>query len=357
MNHKIALDVRMIESSGIGTTIRELLDHLESAKLKQLVLYGNQGWKNTYESDFQPTPYPIYGLKQHWNYAQFINGQNIKLYHMPHFDVPYFIRKPFVMTVHDLIHILFPEYSTKSFSKVYAQFILKAAAKKAKRIFVVSENTKKDLLNFMPEIIEKIRVIYPGVSQKFKPQSVGDSKNVLGKYNLIPGYIFYVGNLRASKNTIRLISAYGKLYQADKSVPPLVLAGKNFLGKSDFGPHVKYIGIVKTDELPYLYSQAQFFVFPSLYEGFGLPVLEAMACGIPVISSNRASLPEVGGDAAIYFDPESESDLISKMNQLIQSPESFPSIIERGKKQVLKFSWDEYAGKIWHEYESVLNEA
>jgi glycosyltransferase involved in cell wall biosynthesis len=274
---------------------------------------------------------------------------------MPHYDVPYLYGRPFVATVHDIIHYLYPQFSTKPLSRFYSKTALQHVAKRARRIITVSDNTKKDLETHFPRSQGKIRVIYPAVNQLFKPVSPDRVRLVLNKYNLRPGYFLYVGNLRASKNTSALISAYATLKKRHPDAPPLILVGKMFIKNLGAVPNdVFHIESASNDELPAFYSGATLFVYPSLYEGFGLPPLEAMACGAAVISSRAASLPEVCGNAAHYIDPQSESELVDAMWELITSSSRRDEMKKKGLENVKRFSWKRFAASTWQVYNESL---
>jgi len=350
---QIGLDIRMINYSGIGSTVRGLLDNLEKDQLEKLVLFGEKNYQNSYPIRFEKVPYPIYTLTQHWGYSKILKAFNLSFFHMPHFDVPLRYDRPFAATVHDLIHILFPQYSTKFFAKTYAQILLRHVAGKARRIFTVSENTKKDLLRLFPKSKGKIKVIYPGVGDEFKPIDEKMATSTLKKYGLEPGYFLYVGNLRPSKNTLGLIDAYLKFKRQNPVGPPLILVGKNFLkpfARGSFPPGITHIGETERKDLPALYSQASLFVFPSYYEGFGLPPIEAMACGAPCLVSNAGSLPEVCADSAEYVNPHVESELPRKLEMLFKDSSRLKDLKNKGLANARKFSWKKFAAETWGEY-------
>ena len=356
---KIGLDVRMIHHSGIGTTIRGLLDHSSSAQLERLTLFSNSGPPLSYKSKHIPVPYPIYSLRQHVSYPTILKKHAVSLFHMPHFDVPLFYRGPFIATIHDLTHLLFPQHSTKRFSKWYAWTLIRHCARRARRLIVVSDNTRKDLVHFFPEAEGKTITIYPGIDADFKPVQGDPFNHALKKHSLTPGYLLYVGNLRASKNTEGLLAAYAIMREKNPRVPPLVLAGQNFLKKYDQGKFpagVRALGSVPREDLPALYSGASIFIFPSFYEGFGLPPLEAMACGTPVVVSRSASLPEVCADAADYVDPNSPSHIAETVLALMGNPERQNTLRKNGFKNVGRFSWRRFATSIWKVYDDVLDE-
>ena len=353
---RVALDVRLIENSGIGTTIRGLLDHLRPSQRKQLVLLSSPGWKNPYECPTVPVEYKVYGLSQHWGYAAFLRKLDVDLFHMPHYDVPLRFRGPFIATVHDLIHYLFPEYSTKPLTRLYSRVLLNHVARHAARIIAVSENTHVDLVKHFPRAAGRVSVINPAVDDQMCRPDGGALDAFLAQRNLRSGYLLYVGNLRPSKNTRRLLEAY-ELYQNNAARPyPLVLIGRNTYGASlRIPPGVTHFDFVPWEHLRFYYSGASAFVFPSIYEGFGLPPLEAMACGTPVIASTTSSLPEVCGRAARYVNPDSASDIATAMADVAEQASLRGDLVRLGYENVRRFSWESFAQKTFELYERVAS--
>ncbi len=356
---RIGLDARMVQSSGIGTTIRQLIEHWTPEQRRQVVLWSAPGWSNPYGMRQEPAPDSIYSLRQHWRYGRRLQRAELDLFHMPHYDVPLSYRGRLVATVHDLIHYLLTEYSTKPFSKLYSYLLLSHVAQRANRIICVSESTKKDFVSLFPKAQDRVRVISPGVELPVAVPSDDVRKRVLAHHALQAGYILYVGNLRKSKNTLGLIAAYARLKAQRPDAPPLVLAGHNSLPRSlsrKLPDGVRLLGEVPQDHLPVLYQQALFFAFPSFYEGFGLPPLEAMAYGTPVMASDRASLPEVCGSAALYVDPASTDAMADAMMRLALEADTREKLRRAGLENVKRFSWETFADQTWRIYEDVLQE-
>jgi glycosyltransferase involved in cell wall biosynthesis len=353
---RIGLDARMIDFTGIGVTIRGLLDNWEPPKLAQVTLFTPPGWKNPYPCASAAVPEKIYGLAQHLTYARRLGREKLDLFHMPHFDVPYFYRGPFVATVHDMIHVLFPEHSTRPFSRAYAGFQIRQVVRRAARLITVSESTRADLERFYPGAAKKTTVLHPAAGAAFRPLPPQDVETALARHRLARGYLLYVGNIRGIKNSLRLINAYGSLRKSTPDLPPLVMVGKNTYRQFDIGfpEGIRHLGPVPFGDLPALYNGASVFVFPSLYEGFGLPPLEAMACGTPVIVSKAASLPEVCGDAAVYVDPMSEDSIAGAIRDLVMSPSRREELSRRGLARAQKFSWRSFAEGTWNVYEQAL---
>ncbi len=348
---KIGVDVRMIESSGIGTSVRLLLDHRPPNLDEKIFLFGRPGWVNPYPLSCQTVSWPIYSLSQHWSYARFLKKQNLSVCYMPHYDIPWFFTGNLVATVHDLNHMLFPKQATKPFASFYARLVMGRLVKRARRILVDSENTQNDLLRFFPQASRHSEIVHLGIDPVYKPVSESKQSSILKKYGLSPGYILYVGNLRGTKNTEGLIRAYGKFRSRQPTAPELVLVGKNFLtgryAEGKFPDGIRYAGHVEGTHLPALYSAASVFVFPTFYEGFGLPPLEAMACGTPVVASRVSSLPEVCGDAAEYVDPASEESIARGLEAVLSSSSRRSELKEKGFRNIQRFSASAYANRAW----------
>lgn len=268
-----------------------------------------------------------------------------------------------VMLIHDIIPKLFPEYLNNSRKKYYQKLIEKAA-KKADRIITVSKNSEKDIINNFGISGDKITVNYIDVDPdiKKKPSREKISK-VLKKYKLKPGYILAGGGMEIRKNVEGVIRAYkyllDKLFSHDSdSLPPLVIYGKLMPGNTlaldaeklikelNLTKKVKLLDIVPQEAMPALYSEANMFVYPSHYEGFGMPPLEAMSQGIPTIVSKKSSLPEVGSDAVLYCNPDDMHDLAMVMKNVLGNSDLRLALSEKGKAQATKFSWTAFTEKI-----------
>jgi len=265
-----------------------------------------------------------------------------------------------IMIVHDIIPKLFPEYLNNSRKKLYWKLTEKAI-KKADKIIAVSEYTKKDLIKYLNIAPEKISVNYIDVDEIYKKEvSEEKSREVLKKYNLKPGYIYCGGGLEKRKNIAALTKAYQILLrQIPNNLPNLIISGKLMpelaplitdaerlvkdLGLQD---KVKLLDFVPQEDLPALYKNASVFVYPSLYEGFGLPVLEAMNCGTPVITSKNSSLPEVGSDSVLYINLENIQDIAQKIEKVLSDNNLRNELSAKGKEQAKKFSWEKFVKKI-----------
>lgn len=261
--------------------------------------------------------------------------------------------KTFV-TIHDLAFKHFPK-TFPLWGLLKINFLTSLAVRFSDKIITISEASKKDILKFYPFIPEnKIKVIYHGFDGDFfRSKEIGEAlNNFLAKYALKKGeYLLYVGAIQPRKNLNVLISAFEKI-KKEKPHLKLVLGGEKAwlwdeiekrIAKSEYKNDIIVTGTLKFEEVKYLFQNASIFIFPSFYEGFGLPVLEAFASEVPVILANNSSLPEVGGGAAEYFEPKSSVDLAEKIGKILNNETLRAEMISRGLEQNRKFSWEKCA--------------
>lgn len=284
-----------------------------------------------------------------WNRLNLLppdTGRNLDIFHASNWALPK-TKAKLITTIHDLTFLKYPQTHTPYSVAVHTRHLTRAK-KYADRIIAVSESTKKDLIDYgIPE--EKISVIYEAANPIFKPV---DPCSVKAKYGLTEDYFLSVGTLEPRKNLKRLIEAFSALLPVRQAghTSQLAIAGPiGWGGSLKTASNVKFLGFVPDEDLAGLYSGAKAFVYPSLYEGFGLPVLEALSCGCPVITSNLSSLPEVGGDAAIYVNPKSVTE-ITKAMMAIQKM----SLSQKALVQAKKFSWEKTARDTLKLYQEVV---
>lgn len=269
-----------------------------------------------------------------------------------------------VITIHDMAHEYYPEATSKRIFKYLKK--LQQSAEKADLIIADSENTKEDILKFLNLSEEKIKVIYPGVDTIFRPINDQDVLNsVRRKYNLYERFILYLGAIQPRKNITTLIRAYGILCKEQNFDHKLVIAGgvgwKNkdirvLIEELRLEDKVVFTGYIPEHNLPVIYNLSDAFVFPSLYEGFGLPVLEAMACGTPVVTSNVSSLPEVAGDAALLINPHSIEDLADGIKRILHNDGLRKKNIANGFERAKLFTWEKCAGETLDVFSQVLSQ-
>ncbi|KKQ78830.1 MAG: Glycosyl transferase group 1 [Parcubacteria group bacterium GW2011_GWC2_38_7] len=293
-------------------------------------------------------------------------AKSVDLLFMPVQYVPYFCPTKVVCTVHDLAFITHPSYF-KPLKRILYSKMTTYSVKKACRIIAVSQSTKNDLVKYYRIKPEKITVICHGYNrdlfkEKFSLEVIKKTKD---KYGLADkNYILYVGELQPRKNITTLIKAFNSVKDSITKYH-LVIVGRKGWYYEDIFKHVEnyklhdriiFTGYVPEKDLPVLMNQAKVFVYPSLYEGFGLPVIEAMACGAPVITSNVSSLPEVAGDAAILVDPYNVDDIANAIYNVINDKELRESLIYKGLKRAKEFSWEKAAKETLEVFEEVYNE-
>ena len=271
-----------------------------------------------------------------------------------------------VMIVHDIIPELFPQYQNNSRKKKYWK-LTKEAIGKADKIIAVSSRTEKDLTQHLGISSEKISVSYVDVDPAYKNGISEQKRNrVLERYGIHSGYILGGGGLEVRKNTEGLIRAYALLLESNKKthfikkLPQLVISGKlmprlaplvtdaeKLVRELNLTEHVKLLDFVPQEDLPSLYQNALVFVYPSVYEGFGLPILEAMNVGTPVITSKKSSLPEVGRDAVLYSNAQDVHDVAMVIRNVILNDHLREELRRRGKERAKNFSWDEFVKKLF----------
>jgi glycosyltransferase involved in cell wall biosynthesis len=269
---------------------------------------------------------------------------------------------PAVLTVHDLIFRHLPTHH-KPLNRWYLDATMPLYCRRADHIIAVSENTRRDLVAAYGVPLEKVTVILEAADPRFYPRSVEMVTAARKRYGLPPRYILFVGTIEPRKNLSRLLAAFETIH-ADGLTDGLVIVGRpgwlydSFFAALEVSPvrdAVVLPGYVADEDLPAVYTGAQALVFPSLYEGFGLPVLEAMACGTPVVTSCASSLPEVGGDAALYFDPTSVGEMAETMRAMLGDPTTGEERRERGLARAAQFSWQRVATETWGVYDAAVD--
>ena len=279
------------------------------------------------------------------------NLSNFDLVHCPTVTAPFFFRpnSRVVMTVHDLIPLLFPRWQTTR-RVLYFKYFLKYRFRFVDRFIAVSNTTKQDLIDLFEIPEDKIDVVYEGVSDQFRPI---EKKR--------EDFILAVGTLEPRKNFKRIIEAYISLRTEKKISDKLIIVGKKGWLFDDiltipeaFQDDIIFKGYVSEDELIRLFQTAHFFIYPSMYEGFGLPILEAMACGCPVITSNTSSMPEVAGDAALLVDPYQIEEIKNAIYTLTNDAELCTKMSTEGIGRASRFSWQHAAAQTSQVYEKAL---
>jgi len=287
-----------------------------------------------------------------------LKGQNYDLFHPTYYN-PYFLKhlknRPYTLTIFDMIHEIFPDFFKKDDS---TRIWKKNLAENAHTIITISSNTKNDIIKYLGINPEDIHVLYLGCSFNGSKQTENDSKIIQNEFQ--ENFLLFVGNRLYYKNFIFLINSISTILKQRKELHLICIGGgtfsdfeKKMMTKLEISDKVHYIP-ANDVTLRYFYENARAFIFPSLYEGFGLPVLEAFYCRCPVLLSNTSSLPEIGGDAAIYFDPHDQISLINAVENLLSDENLRQQLIEKGVQRMKLFSWQKTASSTKKLYEKLI---
>jgi glycosyltransferase involved in cell wall biosynthesis len=367
---RIAIDARKLRDYGIGTYVRNLLRHL--ARLDQKNEYvilcreADCGPVEEFGENFRAVPELAagYSIREQLQVPMDLRREGIDLFHAPHYVLPPLTPCKAVVTIHDCIHLRFPQYLPSRLGYAYARSALWMATHRANRVLTVSEASKRDILRYFRVPEKKIDVIYNAIDERFgELPSADEVDRVRERYQLNDPFVLYAGNIKPHKNLERLIEAFNTLRRDGPEGVKLLIIGdeiskyatlRRAVHKYKLHKHVRFFGFVPDKTLAVLYRLASVFVFPSLYEGFGLPPLEAMASGTPVITSNVSSLPEVVGDAALLIDPYESDAIAQAMRRVLTEPALRDDLRQRGLRRVKEFSWDRSVRRIHQIYEEVL---
>lgn len=291
--------------------------------------------------------------------VEFFTGK-VEVFHSPDALLPPLHHARGVVTIHDLSHMIYPEYMDPGIAKFFDKAMRKSI-ERARMVIAVSEATKLDLVRLLGVSEDKIEVIYNGVSTKFSPvRDEEQLSNMRNRYKIVHPFILSIGSVQPRKNLQRLITAYSILRQRRELTHQLLfIGGGGWLSDDLFrqieglgvAEDIRFLGYVPDEELPTLICLADVFAFPSLYEGFGLPALEAMACGTPVVSSNISAMPEVLGDAALLVDPLDVECLAETLRQILLNDQLRTELTKQGFKRSQRFTWVKAAQKYLEVYE------
>src|SRR4030043_2326280 len=369
---KIGIDIsQIVFGTGVSNYTKELVEYLLKIDHKnQYILFGSSLRSNRKPIEFKEsldkyknvnfkiTHFPPIFFEFFFNRFRVVPlekfiSEEIDVFHSSDWTQPkvksQHTKK--VTTVHDLTVYLFPSSSTQKIISTQKKR-LELVKKEADLVIVDSETTKDDLVKFVDIPQEKIRVIPLGVSEKFKPQDDDKINEVTQKYKIKKPYILSVATQEPRKNIQKLVDSYEIIHQKYPKLT-LVLTGKQGWGPGfRFGENVIWTNYVPQEDLTALYSVCRVFVYPSLYEGFGLPVLEAMACGAPIVTSNNSSLAEIAKDAAILIDPRSENQLVRSIEMVINlNLENYQKMVRASLERARKYTWKKCAQETLKVYE------
>ncbi|MGC8867822.1 MAG: glycosyltransferase family 4 protein, partial [Elusimicrobiales bacterium] len=329
--------------SGIGRFVLSILKNKDYFKDYDFVLLGNKktdfergGLENCEKIIINDFPPPFY---EQFKLHKAIKKINPDIYFSPYYKYPVFAGVKTVACIFDLIYLSVEPYKSQLKNQLYIRSFIKFFTSKVNCIITSSEHTKRDIQNFFNINDSKIKVVYLPIDEKFKPQSRSDIERVKKKYSVDREYILYVGNNSFHKNVKALYKAYTLLDEKMKWRYKLILAG--FKDKKKEYQSAFVIERVDDEDLPALYSGCSLFVFPSVYEGFGYPPLEAISCGAKVVSSNSSSMPEILGDGVVYCNPYNPYDIKDKIVGVLEN-----KIFPEGKTDLRRFSIDIFLSNI-----------
>jgi len=372
MNATLLLDARKLADYGIGTYLRGLIGGLARSgaeeRIELLVPPGAEG--------LLPDLPPAMALRSddsgHYSARELLavsraaRRLGADLLHAPHYVLPLAPPCPAVVTVHDLIHLVHPEFLPGPLALLYARRMLPRAVRLARRVLTPSETVRRELLAELPAEAGRVVAIPNGVDDAFRAEVEPERlAALLARHRLAPGYLLFVGNPKPHKNLPRLLAAYRQLAGERRELPPLVLAGARGdaaralrvrLVRLGLDERVRLLGFLPDEELPALYRGALALVFPTLAEGFGLPIAEAMAAGTPVLVSDRPAHREVAGDAAERVDPLDPGSIAAGIARLLDAPRRRERLAARGRERAARFRWEEAAQRTLEVYRAVLAE-
>lgn len=381
---RIGIDARLYGSKqgGLGRYVEQLIQHLEQIDEhnEYVVFLRKDNWdefkltKPNFKKAIANIPW--YSWSEQLWLPLILKIKKLDLMHFPHWNVPLMYNKPFIVTVHDLIMYHYPRQQASTHGPMVYWFkdrlhrlVLKHAAKKAKQIITPTEFTKQDIHKTLKTSLDKIMVIHLApYANANKNQSI-KSNNILRKYNINKPFVLYVGVAYPHKNLDQLIQAwkifqekYGNNYQLvlvgkknyfyNKLINKLTNPGEGSLRDKQIN-NIVYTDYLTDQSLDELYAKASLYIFPSLYEGFGLPPLEAMAHGVPVASSTATCLPEILGDATIYFDPNIPEEMVRALHLGLHDQNLRQRLKDAASRLLTKYSWEKTARQTLRIYQSI----
>ncbi len=367
---RIAIDARKIHDFGIGTYIRNLVQAVSALDPStEYVLFARPGDLAELAA-FGPNVRGVaetarpYSLGEQLRLPLAARRAGADLFHAPHYVLPPLVPGRTVVTIHDCIHLRFPQYLPNRAAWLYAHMMIRVAARRATRILTVSEASKRDILHYTGVRPEKVVVVHNGIDARFTAAPDQEAlSRVRLRFDLSHPFVLYVGNIKPHKNLERLIDGFAQARAGAPDDLKLVVIGdeiskypglRQSVHRHRLDKHVRFFGFQPAATLVAFYRLARAFVFPSLYEGFGLPPLEAMANQTPVVTSNVSSLPEVVGDAALLVDPYDSRSIAEGIRRAVTDEPLRQELIARGRRRVEAFSWQEAATRTLQVYRDAV---
>ncbi len=373
---RIAIDIRKVHEFGVGTHIWNLVRSLSAVDTdNHYLLLGSR--RHFIElgplgPNFESVSFPEADTwwNLHLKIPLWLRSRKIDLFHVPHYQAPWFVPCRLVVTMHDCVHLLFPQADSSKFSNYRSYLYTRRVVRSANHVIAVSGSTRKDLGSIFGMDAGKVSVVHNALDERFAAsRDTDEQKQVLERYQLKDPFILYSGQIKPHKNIHRLIEAFAVLKselgenKAYKNLKLIIIGDElsrhQYLRltvvRSGVQQDVRFFGFVPYPILQVFYQAAAIFASPSLYEGFGLSPLEAMANRTPVVASNTSSLPEVLEDAAILVNPENVFEIARGMKQLLIDQVLRQAMIEKGLIQVRKFSWKTAAENVVSIYRAVVD--
>lgn len=370
MAYNIAIDARKLSDFGIGTYIRNLITALsELDPENQYVLFaGQQGSQELWDlpDNFRLVVErsPSYSVRELIALSWRLFRLRVDLYHSTHYVLPAVVPCRAVVTIHDIIHLLYPEFLPSPLAFFYAQRMIRRSLSRGDRIIAVSQNTKTDLMDYFKVDGRKIRVVYSGVTDRYRQRlPAAEVSAWLEEFGVDQPYLLFVGNPKPHKNLDNVVKAYARALEIFDFEADLVCVGdrdglefkiRQRAEQTGLTDRIKLVGHVPEEALPALYQGAMLFVFPTLYEGFGLPVIEAMASGVPVVTSNTSALREIAEGYGHLVNPLDVEEIARAIAQCMADTEHRQALIKLGLKRADDFQWDRTAEKTLEVYRAAL---
>ncbi len=376
---RVAIDTRRIRDFGVGTYIRNVVRMLGRIdQQNEYLLIGPAEPLREIEDlppNFLNAPYslPDTSARNYFQFQRILRKFHCDVLHVPHlFSSPQYIPCRYVVTVHDLLDHFYPPQGESAARRSLRFYFTRRVLLRAERIFAVSNSTRNDIGRLFHIPLGNVEVIYNAIDERFRRGHASDADRQLiaGRYQVNYPFLLYAGNIRPHKNVIRIIEAFSALrteLEKEGRFPDLklIIIGdelsqhpdlRRTVVRSGVTNYVRFLGFVPIDVLRIFYDIAKIFVFPSLYEGFGLPPLEAMAHGTPVVTSNTSSLPEVVGSAAVLVNPENVFDIMRALHRVLLDQPLRERLKRAGYEQSLAFAWEPSVERILQVYEEVAQQ-
>ncbi|HEX9731635.1 MAG TPA: glycosyltransferase family 1 protein [Thermoanaerobaculia bacterium] len=369
--YTIAIDARKLRDFGIGTYVRNLIRELGrlDEENRYLLLVGprGQGTLRRLPENFRQVVVrsPVYSVRELIRLSWELLRLRVDLYHATHYVLPALVPCKAVVTIHDIIHLLYPEFLPNRVAFLYAQRMIRRSLQRGQRIITVSRNTKDDLTGYFRMEGEKIQVVYNGIEDSFRERLSGeDLDRWMKNLGLERPYFLFVGNPKPHKNLDNVVKAYARALKLHEFPHRLVCVGdrdgvefkiRQRARQAGLGERLLILGHVAQEALPAIYQGASLFLYPTLYEGFGLPVVEAMASCVPVITSNTSALKEIAAGYAHLVNPLDVEGIAQAIVQCVTDKEHRESLCKLGQRRSQDFRWSVAAEKTLAIYREVLD--